>query len=110
LQLCPDIVFAATPPYDGTLAKYYRVPADLAYSLPDNVSLEDGALVSIVHFLTARFANKKNDFFRSQMEPLSVGIHSVSNLGGLRANQNIAVFGCGPIGLLAMAVAKALGS
>lgn len=45
-----------------------------------------------------------------QMEPLSVAIHSVSNLGGFRANQSIAVFGCGPVGLLCMAVAKALGA
>lgn len=44
------------------------------------------------------------------MEPLSVGVHSVHNLGGLRANQSIIVFGCGPVGLLCMAVAKALGA
>jgi D-xylulose reductase len=47
MQLCPDIVFAATPPYDGTLARYYRLPADLAYPLPENVSLEDGAMVRV---------------------------------------------------------------
>ncbi|KAF7355416.1 putative D-xylulose reductase A [Mycena sanguinolenta] len=87
-NLCPDIVFAATPPYDGTLGRFYRVPAHLAYPLPDGVSLEDGAM----------------------MEPLAVGVHSVSNLGGFRANQSIAVFGCGPVGLLCMAVAKALGA
>lgn len=46
----------------------------------------------------------------NQMEPLSVGVHSVSNLGGFRANQSIVVFGCGPVGLLCMAVAKALGA
>jgi len=44
-QLCPDIIFAATPPYDGTLARYYRLAADLAYPLPDNLTLEDGAMV-----------------------------------------------------------------
>lgn len=44
------------------------------------------------------------------MEPLAVGVHSVSNLGGLRASQTIAVFGCGPVGLLCMAVAKAIGA
>lgn len=44
------------------------------------------------------------------MEPLAVGVHSVSNLGGLRASQSIVVFGCGPVGLLCMAVAKALGA
>jgi len=44
------------------------------------------------------------------MEPLAVGVHSVSNLGGFRANQSITVFGCGPVGLLCMAVAKSLGA
>lgn len=39
-----------------------------------------------------------------------MGIHSVSNLGGFRANQSIVIFGCGPVGLLCMAVAKALGA
>lgn len=44
------------------------------------------------------------------MEPLSVAVHSVSNLAQFRANQSIVVFGCGPVGLLCMAVAKALGA
>ncbi|KAF5363930.1 hypothetical protein D9756_000478 [Leucocoprinus leucothites] len=87
-ELCADIVFAATPPYDGTLARYYPLPADLAYPLPENLTLEDGAM----------------------MEPLSVGVHSVANLGGFRTGQSIAIFGCGPVGLLCMAVAKALGA
>ncbi|KAL0949446.1 hypothetical protein HGRIS_009501 [Hohenbuehelia grisea] len=87
-ELCPDIIFAATPPYDGTLARYYRMPADLAYPLPEGLSLEDGAM----------------------MEPLSVGVHSVSTLGNFRTNQSIVVFGCGPVGLLCMAVARALGA
>lgn len=44
------------------------------------------------------------------MEPLSVAVHAVSTLGAFRTNQSIAVFGCGPIGLLCMAVARALGA
>jgi L-iditol 2-dehydrogenase/D-xylulose reductase len=44
------------------------------------------------------------------MEPLSVGIHSVSTLGKCKANQVVIVFGAGPVGLLCMAVAKALGA
>jgi D-xylulose reductase len=44
------------------------------------------------------------------MEPLSVAVHAVSNIGSLRVNQSIAIFGCGPVGLLCMAVAKALGA
>ena len=46
----------------------------------------------------------------AQIEPLSVGIHSVANIGQLRANQAVVVFGAGPVGLLCMAVAKALGA
>ncbi|KAA1466332.1 xylitol dehydrogenase [Dentipellis sp. KUC8613] len=87
-QLCPDMAFAATPPYDGTLARYYRLPADLVYPLPANLTLEDGAM----------------------MEPLSVAVHSVSTLAQLRPNQTVAIFGCGPVGLLCMAVAKAFGA
>jgi D-xylulose reductase len=87
-ELCEDMVFAATPPYDGTLGRFYKVPSHNAYVLPEGVSLEDGAL----------------------MEPLSVGVHAVSKLGGFRTNQSIAVFGCGPVGILCMAVAKALGA
>lgn len=41
-NLCFDMRFAATPPYDGTLAKYYRVPEDFCYKLPENVSLQEG--------------------------------------------------------------------
>ncbi|KAH0839885.1 chaperonin 10-like protein [Lanmaoa asiatica] len=87
-QLCPDVKFAATPPHDGTLGRYYVVPSDLAYPLPSHLTLEDGALI----------------------EPLSVAVHAVSKLGDLEANQSIVVFGCGPVGILCMAVAKALGA
>jgi len=87
-QLCSDMAFAATPPYDGTLARYYRLPEDLVYTLPESLSLEDGAM----------------------MEPLSVGVHSVFTQAKLQPTQSIAVFGCGPVGLLCMAVARAIGA
>ncbi|TFK91478.1 xylitol dehydrogenase [Polyporus arcularius HHB13444] len=87
-ELCDDIKFAATPPDDGTLARYYPIPADLCYKLPDHLTLEDGAL----------------------MEPLSVAVHAVANIAQLRANQSVAVFGAGPVGLLCLAVARALGA
>jgi len=97
-------VFAATPPYDGTLARYYRLPADLAYPLPENLTLEDGAMVISTQISELAL------IFHPQIEPLSVGVHSVANLGGFRSGQSIAIFGCGPVGLLCMAVAKALGA
>ena len=45
-----------------------------------------------------------------QMEPLAVAVHAVRSLGKLSAGQSVVVFGCGPVGLLCMAVARALGA
>jgi len=87
-QQCPDMVFAATPPYDGTLGRYYTLSSDLAYPLPENLSLEDGAM----------------------MEPLSVATHALASIAQLKVNDTIAIFGAGPVGLLLMAVAKAFGA
>lgn len=86
-NLCLEMVFAATPPYDGTLAKYYVLPEDFCYKLPDNVPLEYGALV----------------------EPLSVGVH-ITRQADIKPGESVVVFGCGPVGLLCMAVAKGFGA
>ncbi|KAJ6147397.1 hypothetical protein N7497_009379 [Penicillium chrysogenum] len=40
-NLCEDMRFAATPPYDGTLAKYYALPEDFCYKLPEHISLQE---------------------------------------------------------------------
>jgi D-xylulose reductase len=37
-------------------------------------------------------------------------VHAVANIAGFRTNQTIAVWGAGPVGLLCMATAKALGA
>ncbi|KAK6383050.1 hypothetical protein LTS17_003720 [Exophiala oligosperma] len=83
-NLCPDTVFAATPPHNGTLSKYYKTAADFCYPLPDHMSLEDGALC----------------------EPVAVAVQ-ICKVGNVRAGQTVVVFGCGPIGLLVQCVAKA---
>ncbi|GAA6040119.1 hypothetical protein JCM8097_002036 [Rhodosporidiobolus ruineniae] len=85
---CPNMIFAATPPYDGTLAGRYILPADLCYKLPDNMSMEEGAL----------------------LEPLSVGVHAVFRVAEMKAGTNVVVFGAGPVGLLTAAAAKGLGA
>jgi D-xylulose reductase len=87
-QICEHMEFAAYPPVDGTLQRYYKLPHDLIYALPESVPTIYGAM----------------------MEPLSVAVHSVANVGALRTNQNVLIFGAGPVGLLAMAVAKGLGA
>lgn len=86
-NLCPAMAFAATPPYDGTLAKYYRLPEDFCYILPDSISLEQGALV----------------------EPLSVAVHLVRR-ADVSPGASVIVFGAGPVGLLCCAVANAFGA
>jgi hypothetical protein len=39
-----------------------------------------------------------------------VAVHAIANVGGLRTGQNVLVMGAGPVGLLAMGVAKGLGA
>lgn len=86
-NLCLDMMFAATPPYDGTLAKYYVLPEDFCYKLPDNVSLQEGAL----------------------MEPLAVAVH-ITKQSRIKNGDQVVVFGAGPVGLLCCAVAKSFGA
>jgi D-xylulose reductase len=86
-NLCPSMVFAATPPYDGTLTGYYKLPSDLCYKLPDHISFEEGALV----------------------EPLSVAVHLVRQ-SLLTVGMTAVVYGAGPVGLLVCAVCRAFGA
>lgn len=86
-NLCENMAFAATPPYDGTLAKYYVLPEDFCYKLPASLSLQEGAL----------------------MEPLSVAVHIVRQ-ARVTPGQSVVVFGAGPVGLLCCAVATAFGA
>ena len=48
--------------------------------------------------------------YGAMMEPLSVAVHSVANMGQMKAGYSVLVFGAGPVGLLAMGVAKGLGA
>jgi D-xylulose reductase len=53
--------FAATPPTDGTLTKYYQMPADFAYPVPDSMSLEDAAMVRSCVNSLATLADASSD-------------------------------------------------
>jgi L-iditol 2-dehydrogenase len=86
-NLCPDVRFMATPPHDGAFAEFVSWPADFAYRLPDSVSTTEGALC----------------------EPLSVGLH-VCRRGEVETGDSVLVAGAGPIGLLALAAARAAGA
>lgn len=86
-HLCPDMLFCATPPVHGNLVRYYKHAADFCYKLPDHVTMEEGAL----------------------LEPLSVGIHACRR-ANLTGGHIVLVLGAGPIGLLTMLSAKAMGA
>ena len=85
-NLCPDVVFFATPPVDGVFQEYVAHEAALCFKLPDNVSTLEGALI----------------------EPLAVGFHA-ANQGGAHAGQTAVVMGTGCIGLVSMMALKAEG-
>lgn len=86
-NLCQHEVFLATPPDDGAFAEYLAWPADYLYKLPDNMSMDDGAMI----------------------EPLSVGLFAVWR-SGLKAGDTAAIFGAGPIGLTTLQCAIAGGA
>jgi L-iditol 2-dehydrogenase len=87
-NLCRRMVFKGTPPRNhGAFRQYMTCPEFLAHRLPDNVSYEMGATV----------------------EPLCVGLHAADSVE-LRPGERVAVLGAGPIGLLAIAVARAAGA
>ncbi|KAG9261270.1 sorbitol dehydrogenase-like [Astyanax mexicanus] len=86
-NLSPTIFFCATPPDDGNLSRYYIHNANFCYKLPDNMSYEEGALI----------------------EPLSVGIHACRR-AGVTLGSSVLVCGAGPIGLVTLLAAKAMGA
>ncbi|MEP6797275.1 MAG: NAD(P)-dependent alcohol dehydrogenase [Lapillicoccus sp.] len=86
-HLCPDLVFLATPPYDGALLEQLTIDARNLYRMPDAMTYEEGAL----------------------LEPLSVGLWGCRR-AHLEGGDDVLVTGAGPVGLLAAAAARALGA
>lgn len=76
-NLCPHVVFMATPPVNGAWSTYVAVREDFLFRLPDGISYEQGAL----------------------LEPLSVGIHAMRRTSAAPGDR-VFVSGLGPIGML----------
>jgi L-iditol 2-dehydrogenase len=86
-NLCPQVRFAGHSGQDGALREYLCWDTSRLHTLPDSLSDEDGVM----------------------LEPLGVAIHAV-DLAHLRAGMSVGVFGCGPIGLLIIQLARLSGA
>ncbi len=86
-NLCANLVFAGHGKTDGALQECIAWSEKSLFPIPDSISDSDGAM----------------------LEPLGVAIHTV-DLGNLKPGMTVGVFGCGPIGLLIMQVAKHSGA
>lgn len=85
-NLCPDVIFFATPPVDGVFQDYVAHQADCCFKIPDNMDTMEAALI----------------------EPLAVGFHAARQ-GGAQAGQTAVVTGAGCIGFVSMMALRAMG-
>jgi L-iditol 2-dehydrogenase len=86
-NLCENMIFAGHGEHDGAMREYASYPTRCLFPIPDSLSFADGAM----------------------LEPLGIAIHTV-DLGKLKAGMTVGVFGCGPIGLLIIQMAKLSGA
>jgi len=86
-NLCPARRFYATPPYDGAFAELVLTHESFAHPVPQDVDLDSAAL----------------------LEPVSVAIWACLK-AGVTAGDRVLVTGAGPVGLLALQVARAFGA
>jgi len=86
-NLCLHIRFAGHGADDGALRDALAWPTRHLIPLPDTLNEVDGAM----------------------LEPLGVALHAI-DLGKIRPGMRVGVFGCGPIGLLVLQLARVAGA
>jgi L-iditol 2-dehydrogenase len=86
-NFCSSLIFAGHGQEDGALREYIAWPERCLFPLPDTLSDAEGVM----------------------LEPLGVAIHAV-DLGKLKVGMSVGVFGCGPIGLLILQLARLSGA
>ena len=86
-NLCSSLIFAGHGKTDGGLREWVAWSEKSLFPIPDSISDADGAM----------------------LEPLGIAIHAV-DLGKLKTGMTVGVFGCGPIGLLIIQMAKLSGA
>jgi L-iditol 2-dehydrogenase len=86
-NFCTSMRFAGDGKFDGALREYVAWPTHCLFRLPESIGNVEGAL----------------------LEALGVGIHAI-DLGHLRPGMSVGIFGCGPIGLLMVQLARISGA
>lgn len=86
-NLCPDVVFFATPPVDGAICEYVTLASAFAHRAPAGLDHDRAAMA----------------------EPVSVGIWACRR-ADVGVGDRVLVTGAGPIGLLTAQVARAFGA
>lgn len=86
-NFCRATRFSGHGKDDGSLREYMAWPERALFTLPDNVSEVDGAL----------------------LEPLGVALYAI-DLGQIRLGDTVGIFGCGPIGLMMLQLARLNGA
>lgn len=86
-NLCEQVLFAGHGSQDGALQEQIAWDKRNLFPLPEPLTCEDGAM----------------------LEPLGVAIHAV-DLAGIQCGMAIGVYGCGPIGLLIIQLARLSGA
>jgi L-iditol 2-dehydrogenase len=86
-NVCPNIDFAGTGGFDGSLREYLTWPTQNLFPLPENMSNLEGAL----------------------LEPFGVALHA-THLAKIEPGMSVGVYGTGPIGLLAIQIARIAGA
>lgn len=86
-NLCENLVFAGHGMTDGAMREWLTWNERSLFPIPDSLSDDDGAM----------------------LEPLGVAIHTV-DLGKIKPGMSVGVFGCGPIGLLIIQLARLSGA
>ncbi|SMR50489.1 unnamed protein product [Zymoseptoria tritici ST99CH_1E4] len=86
-NLCADVAFSGVPPFSGSIRRWHVHPAAFLHKIPDELSFSDGAL----------------------LEPLSVVLHGFER-SPIKLGESTIICGAGPIGMCALAVAKASGA
>lgn len=78
-NLCPEVEFLATPPYDGAFAEYIAYPENMCFKLPEGMNTVEGALI----------------------EPLAVGFHAADQANA-QIGETAVILGAGCIGLVTL--------